>query len=256
MNNRTVRLNIFHSKKISALIVLVAASFGPGAAHAKTVTATGKAVVYFTLTDLAPDDGIAASYTLANPRWRDGQIIGGTEAGILFNEQNSGVETLSYSGTWGNNSGAASLSERLFESSMATMTATASLTDPKVTADYMAVVANFGATGILSPHTSITFHIDYELSAAGDWQAGRTSASVEANSGLYDLEPVEISLSDGAKTGSMTYTYANVTDMNVQKSLDVALYTFAAPVPEPSTYGMILAGLGVLALTARRRNTA
>lgn len=52
--------------------------------------------------------------------------------------------------------------------------------------------------------------------------------------------------------GPGTYTLVATGNAVRDASLDISL-SFAAPIPEPATYGMLLAGLGVVAMLARRR---
>jgi fermentation-respiration switch protein FrsA (DUF1100 family) len=52
--------------------------------------------------------------------------------------------------------------------------------------------------------------------------------------------------------GPGTYTLLATGNAVRDASLDISL-SFSQPVPEPATYGMLLAGLGVVAMLARRR---
>ena len=73
--------------------------------------------------------------------------------------------------------------------------------------------------------------VDGATALAGGQALGFTSIGDNSISLGYDLG----SLADGA-TASFGYTY-----------------TFATPVPEPETYAMLLAGLGLMGFVARRR---
>ncbi|MBB3219860.1 FxDxF family PEP-CTERM protein [Pseudoduganella umbonata] len=70
-----------------------------------------------------------------------------------------------------------------------------------------------------------------------------------------DFEGVLGGFADSSFLGSLgpgTYTLIATGNAARDASLDISL-SFTQPVPEPATYGMLIGGLGVLAMLARRR---
>lgn len=67
---------------------------------------------------------------------------------------------------------------------------------------------------------------------------------------IYDTNDFWINVNT---TQSIGLTYASVSKFGYWESYDIKQTVSAVPVPEPETYGMFLAGLGLLGVVARRR---
>ena len=126
----------------------------------------------------------------------------------------------------------------------------------------------------LSPMTSVTFIGDVVLNAAftpagADLVSGSSVASAwmylgaDVN-GAADYFDTGLRLSDAdgqpSLSGPLTFTLANALGTSTSNELKLtamsdvrASYAAAAPVPEPSTWAMLLAGAAVLGGVARRR---
>ncbi|MBJ7313431.1 PEP-CTERM sorting domain-containing protein [Rugamonas sp. CCM 8940] len=125
----------------------------------------------------------------------------------------------------------------------------------------------------LSAHTKLVFSFDFAASASVFANANQVAASgVEFSAGLTYVDALgqrqyasverHIRLDshwDSAQSinETLSYSMSNTTanDLAGRGSMysEASGYAFAAPVPEPETYAMLLAGLGLLGCMAKRR---
>jgi len=93
------------------------------------------------------------------------------------------------------------------------------------------------------------YDILFSYSAGGGFDAGDTStyllSGTELEAGMFNLKSAETS-------GNGTTWYAALHVQNINGAGDSA-WMGATPIPEPETYVLLLAGLGLLGFAARRR---
>jgi hypothetical protein len=104
------------------------------------------------------------------------------------------------------------------------------------------------------------YPIDLATSSAnsGTGESGLTEADMPTQFQVSRIEPsdndwVKWNNSRFSQSGSLTSEYLHLPEI-IAKYPDNAQPIIAYPVPEPDTYAMILAGLILIAFTARRRN--
>jgi hypothetical protein len=108
---------------------------------------------------------------------------------------------------------------------------------------------------------SVTFSFNYALNVAtAGLPAGQTyfddvNASVSVNGGGPTNFQTTSLGTNGSKSGPFSYTVTNasVTAVTDTVYLGAASYEYTTAVPEPSTYALMLAGLGLVGVIARRR---
>lgn len=245
-------------KKIGVLVASTIAFLTANSANAESASAFAKATFRISLTDLAPDDGIAPSFIPGTPSSVSRSAVGGflNKAGYLFSDRGTGFGAFGGSGTSGLDFASASVSGQVTDGGEITMASNVFVTDQDANADSIYAFSSFGNHGILSPHTSVTFYVDYELNAASDWQTGQKTVSILSgrfsNSGGSSSGDIYLK-TDSMKAGSFAFTLTNSYDRGLSSYASFNAYTAAVAVPEPATYGMVLAGLGLVAMAARRR---
>jgi hypothetical protein len=109
------------------------------------------------------------------------------------------------------------------------------------------VGASVQATGAYTGYT-------IKLSSTGGWSA---DAGVYGgwDNNPYTLATASTSDSFSDSTIALGYNFGNLAK-GKQISIGYDVVITAAPVPEPETYGMLLAGLGLIGVAARRRRRA
>jgi hypothetical protein len=252
---------------------LLAAAAGPAlAAYGSSLSITG---LHYTLIDLAPDDGVSPSIT-----FRDGL---GSFAGGNFTPDPFG--SVSYGRT--DRAGAVSASIRfqdgalsMFASGMVAPEALGQRFAPYVTG---ASSFSHGLWSVLSPHTQIVWTADYKLDAwstlnPGEGSFERSVARVDAHYFSENGNPGEVFVSRiarassdprggaqfGHNEGTLTFGYTNAADYTVglRGSIETAvrgkrMFTSpVSPVPEPSTYALMAAGMFAVGIVVRRRKAA
>ncbi len=244
-------------KTMSALLALTLAY---GNANAQQTSTAVVGDVAYRLVDLAPNDGIAPSLTFSTFSSIDASIA--TNPSTVFNDLHSAFSyDQSPSFSVANNIGAASGSGTIHGS---TLTTTGQLN---------------GAGGY---YTSASQSSMFSLSANTQLiVTGHAQANVKGDLTLPDMAGASIWFqiidsqhatpfgqlafySNGAYSYNglpttveedFTLNFYNHTTSVLNGTIDIysGVYAMQSPVPEPATYGMLIAGAGWLAAAARRR---
>lgn len=112
---------------------------------------------------------------------------------------------------------------------------------------------------VLSPHTQVSFSL-YAIVAAGD----PSDVDILASAGIsvwglagsnFAADGLSADNLGADASRELVVSFANLTDeaRSGHLSANLILNAFAAPVPEPGIYAMLLAGLGLLGWKARHR---
>ena len=250
--------------------MLLAAALIAGAlpaAHAKeTASASTLITITYALTDLAPNDGIGPSYTVPNGgyfgRYGTGKNLPG------FWEGGFDVQPFSTSDSNGASTAAASVTGDLHTSSGLTVSASTAATDFAWRAQRNGQQPEFGYAsaradfeGMLSAHTSITFHVDYTQDVQNYWRNEHATsdvmASATSSNNDWFMHYSAITFVEGAHGGSLNFTIDNPFDEGLRTTFSTQAIAsssseIALEVPEPSTYAMLSAGLALVAWRARR----
>ena len=106
-------------------------------------------------------------------------------------------------------------------------------------------------SGAKASVTAVTYHgLSITMSDVGSFSNGVASVT-DWDSNPYSLL-AGTNIGDGDNTIALAYKLG---DIAAGKQATVSyVYDLAAPVPEPETYAMLLAGLGLMGAIARRRN--
>jgi hypothetical protein len=99
-------------------------------------------------------------------------------------------------------------------------------------------------TAAIAPSVPLTTHSSFEQFASTNWDA---SASITPATSLTNAV-VSIENLLGARARLTEDGYAFIEKKNVELS-----FVLAAPIPEPASFAMLLAGLGMMGVVARRR---
>lgn len=262
-------------RRILAVAVLAAMAGPAMAAYGSSTAVSG---LRYSLTDLAPNDGIAASaeFPTANAPlpWANAELRkdrGGaawtqTDATSTFGSAHAQISRPFAIATstvlWGDGglslsaSGMGSFAKNSFVGYIATAESGA-----------------HGLLALLSPFTSISWTGNYILDAwAGpapaDTDAGRQKSSSQVTVRLQDslqdhtLDYAVHAFADLAMgprkahtEGLLNFTLTNNSSdyRYVLATMDARAFGAIAPIPEPSTYALMAAGLGVVGVAARRR---
>lgn len=87
------------------------------------------------------------------------------------------------------------------------------------------------------------------------WGPAATGVGVQENFGGIGSYLEQFGLAPDAQSGTVSVTFANLTGALMGGEFSVSVYagTSVAAVPEPGSYAMFLAGLGLMGLMARQR---
>lgn len=125
------------------------------------------------------------------------------------------------------------------------------------------VLLGFGTGSSASTfYTGQLYNQNYSLAAGDDitlGQHGLVSASTSFSSGLDYFKTASVSGLTGVNAVSHTTGGEDVVTAFTTKVLATGTVTYtytAAPVPEPETYGMLLVGLGLMGVVARRKRAS
>lgn len=241
----------------------------------------------YTLTDLDPNDGIAPSLIpLASaPRASTSMALTTTRDGLRNQDTEHRVDgtvpldsvahAYSYVSADGAPATRLGVAAKVSGGSLAGLALQASADNNATPGDHYAasLAATDRAPFVLSPMTLITFSVDYELSTVIgplplDSQLFSTYATAAFNLVVQE-EYGNYVVADSANyfsgrehlgtagPGSLTMSYANYAAVGLTSYLSLntlanATSNVPLPVPEPMTYAMLLAGLGIV-VGARRR---
>ena len=127
---------------------------------------------------------------------------------------------------------------------------------------YVDLDGTTSSSGLLSNNVNLvggtTYTLSFDLAGSQRGSAetvnvnfGSTNASYSLNS-ADPFSPLTLNFTPGSN-GSYSFSYLNVGGDDVGALLD---NVSVSPVPEPEIYAMLLAGLGLMGVMARRRKTA
>lgn len=279
-----------NSHRLAAASALIVCALSANA-NAEVLSASASVSITnltFTLIDLDPLDGIAPSITIndagGNPRYE----LRAQEATLGSNAKWTGKNSLDevYSEDWRtflapgqavvNSATGQSLSE--MTTSSITTRASTSLDTSDPSQDFKRVAQSEALTPCcsgagfegfsfdLGAKTAIRLQGDYSLMAQlqpGPTAANEASAWLQLTFGQFGLTESALAKQGGAlnasKSGVIDFTLSNDTTLTQFKyfgfssSARAVVEGRVSPVPEPQTIALMLAGLGVVAMGARRR---
>ncbi|MBB3223212.1 PEP-CTERM sorting domain-containing protein [Pseudoduganella umbonata] len=230
------------------------------APHAHAAVAQGAATISnlrYALTDLDPDDGISPNLAF-NPVY--GNIWGGLNfSGSRVYEDNDFIPP-SISGNWENGNNA--ISSRVdgsgrFED---TVLSVSHRSETVTTEAHAFIDFQF----YLTPGTRITFYSDYALGASGYDPDGRARSLTFFQGRLSEFGTGEVRNflhfagdENLELNGTASISWDNAGPEAWEGSLNLHTFGYsvgsAVPVPEPSSYAMLAAGLGLMGFLARQR---
>lgn len=251
------------------VLAAVAASFAGHGNCAASATANASATNFrYVLTDLDPDDGIFPSLAwLATPEHGEPQVRGSYGGWSVFTLSPQGNERLSEQWTQGDNAvsgtieGAADLA-----TTSISVSATNARTGDSIESSNTGGTSRTGAF-LLSAGSSVSFLIDYEVSGLltvphlpgnfADATAGIAGSLFNPDGTLSDQGSKHAGngdVSGSIRNGTLSFSLSNWSDDSRQGTTSFGAGAFAQVmvVPEPSTYGMFLAGLALIPVLRRR----
>lgn len=248
-------------------------------AHAQLRIAAGASNLQYTLTDLAPNDGVAPAITFTGPaqaylsgeldatgrgapavNWSDTRVTNGPL--VLTQDSALGAQVgLGYDGK---------------------DLAVAADLDPAAGYQHASFMSQSQQRFTLSPHTSITFTVDAAFDMhldnhpADDWEAEAWTGLIVDNTAVgtvWTLGDPSMQIESGwlgggvdyradrsnSDGGPLVFTWNNNTDTQQSATLSYMAsawgevdYVPASPVPEPGQWAMLGLGCGLLCLRRRR----
>lgn len=230
----------------------------------------------YTLTDLTPDDGIAPSLSwIASPDYGYAHLYGIYRGSVLFPTRPE--DDAPVTGEWAD--GGDAMSARIEGATRLDRTAlNASATsagNQYIGFNTEALAQSQIGAFVLSPGSAVSFMVDYEVNGLiTDSLLDYSFAGAEARmlGELYDAGGIDGGIeqeeantfalnltTDGqVRSGTLSITLSNAADLYSEGTVrfDANAYAQAVinppPIPEPSTYGMFLAGLALIPVLRRR----
>lgn len=246
-------------RALPALALILASALPAGLVHAASASASIQQVS-LQLIDLDPNDAIAPSITFSSEYDAATSTYRLAEGGrVLSQSRTRGLGSTEVNGP----AGSASTS-----SSADTWSSIASLAgDPAGTPTAHANTAHI-AWFTLSPATKAVFSLTASGGALHTGDASRAGATVHVFAILASLEPVQppgtyFSLYRDVTGPDATFSFSGELNspagdpvfgtIEINTSAFATLYDPASPVPEPSSYAMLLAGAAIVGAARRRR---
>jgi hypothetical protein len=269
-------------KSPSLVALLAAAAFTPaafGQSANSTVTFTN---FHYTLTDLTPDDGLApsATFTFKNTLFVRGSDLSTNRQALSNNDVATRNVAMSAAGYNVSASTTAGTGQQHLNGASASASGSAIVTgketpssDGKQYSNYFSNAFIYDGTFTLAPGTKITFYAnvhafassdngttkDFNYAQATGWMDGYAGGyaydSVQANA--QHMNDFGLKTEDKTETLEISFTNYDFTPLSGRLSVQAyangtATNTIPA-IPEPSTYAMLLAGLGLIGFAKRRR---
>lgn len=269
-------------KKLILAALLAATAFAPAAFAQSANSTVTFSNFHYTLTDLTPDDGIApsAAFTFLNYAFVLGSNPGSNDR--TFNQNDVVTESAAVSAPGYNISASTTAGTGLQHLNGSSATASGSAiisgeeppySDGTQISAYSASTILYNGSFTLAPGSQITFYADVHTFASSDtgttndksfaraigWFSGSAgydyfSTSVQANATHNN----DFGLKTDEKTEALQVTFSNhdfnplTGYFNLRGDISGSAVNML-PVPEPSTYAMFLAGLGLIGFAKRRR---
>jgi hypothetical protein len=269
-------------KKLILAALLAATSFVPAAFAQSANSTVTFSNFHYTLTDLTPDDGIApsAAFTFLNYAYVLGSNPGSNDQ--TFSKDDVATQSAAVSAPGYSISASTTAGTGLQHLNGASATASGSAiisgdetpySDGKQISAYSASTILYSGDFTLAPGSQITFYADVHAFASSDtgttndesfaraigWFSGSAgndyfSTSVQANATHNN----DFGLKTDEMTQALQVTFSNdgfkplTGYFNIRGDIGGSAVNML-PVPEPSTYAMFLAGLGLIGFAKRRR---
>jgi hypothetical protein len=262
-------------KSLSLVALLAAAAFTPaafGQSANSTVTLTN---FHYTLTDLTPDDGLApsATFTFKNTLFVRGSDVSTNRQALSNNDvatRNVAMSAPAYNVSASTTAGTGL---QHLNGASALVSGSATLTGTQYS-NYLSTAMIYDGSFTLAPGTKITFYADVHAFASSDngttsefnyaqasgWFNGYDDRNVVYDSvQAYARHMDDFGLKTEDKTKTLEISFTNYDSTALHGLLRVGaevngIATNTIPaIPEPSTYAMFLAGLGLIGFAKRRR---
>jgi hypothetical protein len=266
-------------KKMTLAALLAASAFSPAAFAQYANSTVTFSNFHYTLTDLTPNDGLApsATFTFTNSVYATGSDTAIEESASSKDDMVTKQVTVSAPGYNATASITAGTDIQHLTGAAAAASGSVTLTGKEPDGQFNTYASHasiYDGTFILAPGTRITFYADIHAFASLDTGTADQDAFAVADgtmigwggvdgSGIVDAKAIIRSDDLGPKTDETTNTIQitfsnygfkpNTGHLYAETSVYGYVFVNTVPVPEPSTYAMFLAGLGLIGFAKRRR---
>lgn len=230
----------------------------------------------YALTDLTPDDGIAPSLSwIPSPDYGYASLIGSYWSDVVFSARPDSDALVTKEWVQGGDAVSASMEGATQLGTTAISTSATSAGSPFIAFWTEASARSQLGAFVLSPGSAVSFMVDYSLNglitdSLLEYSQARAEAILLGE--LYGAGGIEVGIeqdsaftsasnftTDGqVRNGTLSLTMSNAGGAYSEGTIrfDTEAYAMAvinAPIPEPSTWAMLLGGLALLPVIRKRR---